>query len=305
MLPMAWFPRFFLAGLLLGQVIPSLAVEEEKKPGDDSIMVSRKELEALKTDHLLSPQQKATLSSELDAPSPPTFMTQRALPNFRRKPKEDPAPQAKPGGWLVDAMERDAERESRDSAKSGRSGELDLRGRTKMDRERASLAPAGNGHRTVELPITGARRQNDSLGPKSGAKAPNPLNGYMATWMTSGDFALLQKPAAATGGMFREAPAGFADQTSVSPSGSLTTFGRTATASASSGAGEARRIPAGAQENPYLQILPGSTPAAHGPLHGATERQLLESLPAAARSSPRCFRPRRSPPGRVHCSRII
>jgi hypothetical protein len=274
---MACFSRLLLASLLLGPVLSLRAAEEQKK-ADDSIMANRKDVEALRTDPLLSPQQKLALPSELDSSTLPTFATSGpALPNSRQKSKEDQKRETKSGGWLVDAMmKKKPEQDSRDSLKADKTDELDLLGHKQdPDDEHPNLAVADVRPSAKDRDQTTGRDRESPSDLKAGAKALNPLTGYMAGWMTPGDFSLLQKPDTPGGSTLRTDLPDLAAQSALGPSGLLADFDRTA--APSSRPGDSSLLPGGGpKENPYAQLLAGGSPGANGSLADSIQHQLAD-----------------------------
>lgn len=269
-----------LVPLLACAAVAGRAADQEPRPANDTISATRRDLEALKTDrNLPSGSAKVALPSidapQIEAPLP-------LGPGAPLAPNAPPAPgSAQPrrsSSWLIDAME-------------GNAGENGLNGGTRKpnslqqllldDSSRDGRARNGGEARsrlgTADLERGGLssargdlRRGADADADKPDAAslkeaAPNPLAGYMAGWMTSRDFNLLLKPetggtpgASAGSGPAAQGPG---ETFSFSPSSVFSP----AVVGISTDTGPARMGgPAGAPENPYLQVLtlPAPPPAA-------------------------------------------
>lgn len=260
-----------LTGLLLASAAADgaqAADEDEKKPVNDTITATKRDLEALKIDRILPADQKLSLPG-MEAPSmsmPPVLPAPTSPPD--QNPSQNPRQNGTAAGsdksptWLIDAMEKDAPHS------------LDERGRDKTGKSGADFKPEagrfGDAAETTgpaNAPSRADRRETarDEAAELSAVKdAPNPLSGYMAAWMTGRDFNLLLKPeetgaarlpTGSMGAPGQDLPfTGSAGFDAALPGGAVPD-----PASRSNG-------PAGAAENPYLEVIalpspPGLLPA--------------------------------------------
>jgi hypothetical protein len=289
-----------VAGCLLASALGGRADDEPKKAADDSIMANRKDLEALRTERILAPAaEKFGLPSGFEL-SPSLTGSNSPAPSPRPDPKDAAATPARSSGWLIDGMEKARGASGRDTEKYGKTDDIDPRDRKDLGNSpfnsRDRLNGSNDGSKVNENDRPEGR--NDSRVLKPGEKAPNPLTGYMATWMTPGDFNLLQKPAAINGSTFLKPLPDFTTQTSVG----LESNGASgpAAALAAGGAGFVAGSSA-APENPYLPALAGKLESAPEAVTELGSHQLLEpvslaSPPSLGRLSPPAQEPSRVSP---------
>ncbi|HWA10499.1 MAG TPA: hypothetical protein VG838_13720 [Opitutaceae bacterium] len=239
---------------------------DDRKTGNDVISATRGDLEALKTDRLLPSDPKLALPSfETPALSVPTPAPAPLLPQDASPEKAGQSGQGKSRTWLIDAMEKNFPESS-----TARGQGQDRNGRTrtdatKSDRDLDLLGLAGDaktgGRATDPAEQGAAARQEPARSSVADVKdAPNPLQGFMAGWMTPRDFNLLLKPDAPGGAPALAAPPG------ENPGQSFTSM--SVPASAPGGLLPGLDAPANPPvrapvENPYLQpiALPPSGPA--------------------------------------------
>ena len=129
--------QLLLALLVLGVPRFGMAAEETKSPADDSITANRRDLEAMRADRFLSPEQKLALPPGIDspglpamAPAMPTDAQVLTSTSARKKAQEDLQRKGgKSANWLIEAMDREKERSSKspqEAMKSDRIEQLDL-----------------------------------------------------------------------------------------------------------------------------------------------------------------------------------
>jgi hypothetical protein len=244
-------------GLLLASAAADgvRADEAEKKAVNDTITATKRDLEALKTDHILPVDQKLSLPG-MEAPSMSMPSSLPASPLRQNEP--GPAP-TKSATWLLDAMEKDSPRSPDERSR-------DTTGKFGTD-SKSQAGPFGDAKETARS-ADGTDRREPARGETerlSNVKdAPNPLTSYMTGWMTPRDFNLLLKP--------EETGAATLPGSSLdTPGQSLFLPGSTNFAAALPGGAVSdlavRNGPAGPgpAENPYLQAIALPSPQG-GPL---------------------------------------
>src|SRR5882762_560315 len=109
---MAFSSRLLLASLVLGAWCRVRAADEAQKPADDSLAANRKDLEAMRADRFLSPEQKLALPEGIDTPGA-TPMPQAPSPmqlSKKKRMQDELAHKAKSDNWLIEAMDKEKER---------------------------------------------------------------------------------------------------------------------------------------------------------------------------------------------------
>jgi len=271
---------FFAGGLSL-----SAADTAAKSGGQDPIATAKQELEAIKASGARTPDSK----SAIPATSLPTFEAKddsrpSSLPAIGTR-KLDERDELKVAGhspnWLVDAMTEKQAKTDQDALRGSRGlGRSDA---SREDRWEAASPPhKGEGEITEE---------KDGVKEIAPGRVPNPLSGYMATWMTPHDFGLLypKKPNEPADG-FSTSLAGPSGGVVDAPS--LGLLGDPLTTPSAPSAGTAISTP---QPNPYiadatpstgpspvgLQPLLDAVKPAPAPRRAAAETGAAASAPAA------------------------
>jgi len=285
-----------LAGGLLASMLSVRADDAPKKPADDSITANRKELEALRTESALSPApEKLGISAGLEMPGLSVGAAAPA-PGPNPDSKDQSALPVKSSGWLIDGMEKARNGSGRDAGINGRTGVNDVRDRKDLENFRTNpkdrLNPAVDGGDRENAQVNG---REDPRELKPGEKVPNPLTGYMASWMTPGDFNLLQKPATGAGGAFAKVLPDFTTPTTAGP-GLNAPSGMT---EITAGAGNFGSGPAAIPENPYLQALTGQPAPTAGTGTEFASRQMLGPIPTAPAPTPAWLSPQTPEPSRL------
>ncbi len=191
---------------------------------------------------------------------------------------------AKPSsGWLSDGMEKARNDRERDAGKNSMGSEADPRDRKDLENFRTSPSPTVRLNAMDEGSKSGANDRESLRELKPGEKVPNPLAGYMATWMSAGDYSLLQKPAAVNGSAFLTTLPDFSNPTSAGLAA------KTSTAIAGGGPGETAGFAPGspaAPPNPYLEALSGNASPANGAVPELSSRSLLAPVPVTPPAPP-------------------
>lgn len=222
------------------------------KAAADPISTTRRELEVLKTERPGLSTSKPVLPSANDLSMP--SLTPAPLPVLPKKQTDEmPGQQRKSSGWLVDAMEKSA-RTNRDARGVSRG-----RGAASAATDDAEDASSGQG---ALGPQVGGRRvgRESTAGSRAdlASEVRNPLDAFMAGWMTERDFKLTQESADANSSLGLPGLPAAGGATAFEAG-----FGGISRDSSSRPADEmgSGRSPT-AKENPYLQSLAGPAPAA-------------------------------------------
>ncbi len=238
--------------------------EQEKSPpapaAKTSIDAVRQDFDAIKALRQPGGQPKGELP-RITLPELPPSEREATLWPTDKQSKKGMIEDRKTKNWLIEAMEKPAD--------SGQ-GNKHSRDRNKTDDDQTLFV--NRAESTTEAALTMAAKGEVSADERHGKNterepvppAPNPLAGFMAGWMTSKDYALLQTKgdgAAATNAS-RTSPAdglpaasGFL---SVEPSGMAAIDGATLIPAG----GSKRPVSGNPRENPYLQLaLPEPAPA--------------------------------------------
>ncbi len=214
----------------------------------DALTNARREFDAVKAGRGAAQPQKNDLPRvsipEMQAPPPPAGSWQ---------PPKSTKPEKKSANWLVEAMEKSAEaRSDRDRERTGGGTAM---GMNERERDRLRDGRAGDtdvGERGEPGEPRSERRSTDEREPRSATAVSNPLTGYLGTWMTPQDFALLKpgidQSAANSAEPFGNGASNFS---SVAPT--LPTLGPDGLLGSS--AASARPAAAAPRENPYLAML--------------------------------------------------
>jgi hypothetical protein len=212
-------------------------------PSEDAIAAARREFNTVKAlrSGLEAPR------SELPAISTPELHTAPAMPRMEPATKLDPKAAGKSANWLVDAMMKPDETHARDPRRT-------VSDPARRDRESGGPltldAPAG-----AETGTTATREATAPVAEKRVGPEFNPLNRYMAGWMTAQDYALL-KPGSEGAGSSSLSTRG--DPSLPAIGADLSVLGDTGSAldltAANSTPGAAFALPK-PNENPFLQSL--------------------------------------------------
>jgi|GEM_PF-2961046 len=270
--------RLIFVALLAG-IRALSAAEDEKKPADDTIATARRELEALKADQIGGMSQpKAGLPAEIGISALPV-PSQEGASAFAQKMQEQLKAKTKSSSWLIDAMGKNA-RSSRDFSRNVEPGDMLKTSRSRPETFDASKARLES--RSQQALHEQERSESSEM--KTGRKAgPNPLAGFMASWMTPRDYALLQKsPSSDVTARSFSLPAA-TEAMSADPAGILTRFEQSPLTPPATGLSGTTSSP---HENPYLAS--GANPLL-APAPGGKETNLppptnAGSAPASARS---------------------
>jgi hypothetical protein len=255
----AQFAAAILALLGLGAAQRAAAAESEgrvapvviRTPDDDSIAISKREFDAAKSSRDPALQQKTDIP-RLSTPELSVgvsgFSGLPAKPDSTEKEK-------KSANWLVDAMEKKPA-SSADRNKRSSRGLAD----GEHERDRDSLRD-GLARSPGDAAKDGASRDSDSPDAKQNENKTtvvNPLDRYLAGWMSPGDYALL-KP-----GLTESGRASGPGSSSSLPSalGGTGLPGAPSMVGMLPGAPAPLVIPPSPRANPYLEILNGPAPAA-------------------------------------------
>ncbi len=170
-----------VATTTLAQETPSPAATKNAPPTEDAIAAAKREFNAIKSTRGALEQSKV----ELPSVSAPELQTTAPMPRIQSTSKLDPKAAKKSSNWLVDAMMKSDERESRNPRES--TSEATRRGRVSdaIDDTTDPLSetdPRQSASKDQDLPMAEKR-----VGPEF-----NPLTRYMAGWMSPQDYALLK-----------------------------------------------------------------------------------------------------------------
>jgi len=155
---------------------------EKTAPPDDTIAAARRDLETIKAARGASETPKAGLpgfaAPELQTAPPPPRRAATPLTSA------EAAAAKKSANWLVEAMMKPTAR----SDESQRRGERSETSSAFADGDKETDTPSGERTATSERNEAQPRRETA----ENSASVVNPLNGFMAGWMTPQDFKLLQ-----------------------------------------------------------------------------------------------------------------
>lgn len=157
-----------------------------------SIESAKKEFEALKAAREAA--QRGQGSTALPRLSVPELQTGLGDPLPAQGTKANPAvdPTKKSANWLVDGMTKEAVRRDGDRSRSTEPYARDRGANgSSSDETGVSDAASANDPRN-EITSTRDSRSADHSDREKSAEAPNPLNRYLAAWMTPRDYATLK-----------------------------------------------------------------------------------------------------------------
>lgn len=221
---------------------------------DESLAAARREFEAMKRLREGLPEQKGSLP-QISAPALDVRMPGPAIRSSSSKEKEKmEKAEKKSANWLVEAMNK----EKKESQKEG------ARSREEVTR-RDSTFPLEAVEKTgEETALANQAAKQPEQAPERKAPPHNPLNQYLADWMTPGDYALLKPSANAdvNGAMVRGGLGSGPMESTLAVSAATETM-------AALGRDKPAFTPP-PKENPYLQVLalPPPPPAVLAPVNG-------------------------------------
>ena len=274
----------------------SLAAAEEgaTKPGLQS---ARRDYEALKAAAARSPEQQAAPKTELPLleAAPPSAVDLLPKPAKKRTdaPRADRRQREKSSNWLLEAMRDETETHATSAEKTL---EQTLKPETHI--EKGDLVETAL---ALEKQQAAQRKSSDEQQQRverhRDARGLNPLDSFMASWMSSKDLELLGR--APTGGSPAISGIDAIQSWSQGPAGSVATSASSIVSLAVADSSPARTSFASEPSNPYLENLSSFAPAESvTPAGASTFAPALSAFSAPARQEiqPASDQERRDPP---------
>lgn len=201
-----------VAGVLAGAGV-GLSVAADAPANEASISNAKKELDLLRASRGL-PTDTRSAMPRLELPSAPALSLGGDAPAPAVSPKDAKPSTKRSTNWLVDAMQKETDATATGKGTRAGARESDVRDRLLDLPNRLATEAAGRGANgeieaasdsdLLQMQLELERRQaarRDAEAAETARKTDlpvfNPLNSYMAEWMSAGDYALLQAGAGA------------------------------------------------------------------------------------------------------------